>query len=239
MHRRRLITLAILAAPALVASACGGDDPPADPVGTGGAAGASGSGGAGGSGGADGGATGGSAGKAGSGGAGGATGKGGSAGTAIDGGTAGKAGAAGAAGSAGSGGGAGAGGAGKGGAAGAGTDGGSVDAHTDSTADARPEASSDTSTGDGGAACANGPAMGRTCTNYCNDWFGTCQPIAMWSTTYADQAACLSACSTWADAKLCCRAEHVDNAVKAGDMNGKNNHCGHAAGLNGPAPCAN
>jgi hypothetical protein len=61
----------------------------------------------------------------------------------------------------------------------------------------------------------------------------------MWSTTYADQAACLSACAAWADAKLCCRAEHVRNAVNAGDMNEKSNHCGHSVGMSGPAACNN
>ena len=96
-----------------------------------------------------------------------------------------------------------------------GTGGTSVDASLDSAGDVQPDATSDASTGDGGAACSGGPGMGLTCANYCDDWFSTCQPIAMWSMTYADPAACLSACATWADAKLCCRTEHVRNAVNS------------------------
>ena len=248
MQKARWMTLAILVAPALAAVACGGDDSSGDPADAGGAAGSSGTGagGAGGSGGSNDAGTGGSAGKGGSGTAGaagtGAAGKGGSAGGAMDGGTAGKAGAGGSAGSAGSAGASGA--AGKGGTAGTTSDGGPdgivvVDATPDGTNDARVDTSSDAPIGDGGTACSTGPAMGRTCTNYCSDWFSTCQPIPMWSTTYANPTACLTDCSTWADAKLCCRAEHVQNAVNAPNMNQTSNQCGQAVGDGGPSACNN
>jgi hypothetical protein len=59
----------------------------------------------------------------------------------------------------------------------------------------------------------------------------------MWSTTYATPAACLAACTSWNDAKLCCRAEHVHNAVVAPKPNQTEKHCGHAAGVDGPDPC--
>ena len=232
MHRARFLALAILAAPALVVSACTGDAS-GDTVDLDGSAGASGTGGGGGSG-ADGGGTGGSAGKGASGGTAGSAGNAGSSGTTGAGGSGGKAGASGAGGTAGSGANAG-----SGGAAGMSVDSGADGISGMDASDARSEASSDTPTGDAGAACLMGPATGRTCTSYCNDWFSTCQPLAMWSATYASPAACLAACSTWADGKLCCRAEHVQNAVNANNMNQMNTHCGHAVGVDGPPACAN
>jgi hypothetical protein len=61
----------------------------------------------------------------------------------------------------------------------------------------------------------------------------------MWATTYANVAACRSACSTWVDAKLCCRAEHVGLAENANNMNQMSTHCGHAVGVASPPACAN
>ena len=79
--------------------------------------------------------------------------------------------------------------------------------------------------------------MGMTCTDYCGGWFTTCQPIAMWSSIYADRTACMNACSSWIDAKLCCRAEHLHNAVTAKNEKQTDTHCGHATGVAGPPPC--
>jgi hypothetical protein len=105
------------------------------------------------------------------------------------------------------------------------------------TGGARPDAAGDVSRPDGSVACMSGPAAGMTCNDYCSAWFSTCQPIAMWSATYATPAACLAACTSWNDAKLCCRAEHVHNAVVASKPNQAEKHCGHAAGVDGPDPC--
>jgi hypothetical protein len=241
MHQARFVTLAVVAGFALVA-ACGDDDSTTDVVDLDGSAGASGGGGAGGSGGGDGGGQGGSAGKAGSSGTAGSAGNGGSAGMAGAGGTGGNAGAggkAGAGGTAGS-----AGNAGTGGGAGTSVDSGGggtagMDASSDGAADVRSDAIGDAPTGDGGA-CSTGPAAGDDCSDYCGKWFSVCQPIAMWATTYANQAACLAACSTWPDAKLCCRAEHVQLAEDGNNMNQMSMHCGHAVGANNPPPaCAN
>jgi hypothetical protein len=111
------------------------------------------------------------------------------------------------------------------------------DATPDGTAGARPDAPADTAAPDGVATCMMGPATGMNCTAYCSAWFTTCQPIAMWATTYASPAACMAACSTWNEAKLCCRAEHVHNAVVAPNPNQAERHCGHAVGVDGPVEC--
>jgi hypothetical protein len=238
VHKDRWITLAIFAGLALVVNACGSGELPG--TGADGSAGLSGAGGTGGSAGAaDAGATGGSAGnvatggaggsagKAGSGGAAGSAGNGGSSGATIDGGMGGGAGTADSGGTGG-----------QGGAAGT-SDGGpdgttGADASRDTSGDARSETSSDVRTG---LPCSMGPAEDRACDDYCSDWFDACQPIAMWATTYADEPACLSACGTWLDAKLCCRAEHAELAADANDMTEASMHCGHAVGVNGPAAC--
>jgi hypothetical protein len=227
MHKRRWFVFGAVAAPALILMACGGDD--ASDFYLDGSAGAP----VGGAGGAAGG-------KAGAGGSSGSVGSGGSAGTAKDGGTGSGAGSAGTAGTGGSAGTAGTGGSGAGGTSiDAGNDRTTViDAATDGMGGARPDTGGDASAPDAGPACMMGPATGMTCTDYCGAWFTTCQPIAMWSTTYATRAACMSACAPWNDAKLCCRAEHVHNAVVAPNANQAERHCGHAVGVDGPPPCA-
>ena len=49
--------------------------------------------------------------------------------------------------------------------------------------------------------------------------------------TYADKAACMTACAPFTQAQLCCRAEHVNFARDTADAGGNANaHCGHAAG---------
>jgi hypothetical protein len=226
MHKSGWLAF-VVAVPTMVVMACGGDD---DLEGdAGGFAGAS-----------VGGAAGATGGKAGAGGSSGSAGSGGSAGTAKDGGAGGSAGSGRDGGTGGSAGSAGTGGSGAGGTTiDAGTDRTTVsDAAPDGMGGARPDAGSDASASDAGPACMTGPATGLTCTDYCGGWFTTCQPIAMWSTTYATRAACLSACASWNDAKLCCRAEHVHNAVVAPNPNQAERHCGHAVGVDGPPPCA-
>jgi hypothetical protein len=217
MLKARPIMLAI--APALVAFACGGDDSTDVADGTGGIAGAS--------------VDGGDAAVGGAGGAGAAAGNSGndgSAGSARDGGTGGNAGSAGRAGSDGA--------AGTSSDSGNGRDGTTTsDAGPDRVEDARPDRGNDAANPDAGAACTTGPAMGKTCTDYCTAWFSTCQPIAMWLSTYADPPACMSACYSWADAKLCCRMENVDNAVMAKNAKQASTYCGQAAGVAAPPEC--
>ena len=113
------------------------------------------------------------------------------------------------------------------------------DATADGTGGGRPDSgsSNDAPSPDGGAACSSGPAMGMTCTHYCSGWFSTCQPIAAWSTTYASPTACMSACAQWNETKLCCRAEHVQNAIAAPNANQTEKHCGHAVGVDAPDAC--
>ena len=229
MHEARWFLFAAVGACTLVVVACGGDDA-TDAVDAGGSGGTSVDGGGGASGG-----------KAGASGSGGSAGSGGNAGAAKDGGTGGTAGSGRDGSTEGGGGSAGTGGA--GGAAGTSIDAGSggttvIDAPADGMAGARPDASNDASRPDGGNICMTGPVMGMTCTDYCSGWFGTCQPIAMWSSTYATPAACMTACSTWNDTKLCCRAEQVHNAVVAPNPNQAERHCGRAVGVDGPAPCS-
>ena len=232
MHKARWSLFAAVATPILFVAACVGDDSSEGVVDAAGSGGTSitGSGGGDAAGKAD---------AAGTGGTGGSTGSGGSAGAAKDGGTGGSAGSGRDGGTGGSAGSAGTGGA--GGAAGASIDAArdgttTSDATAEGTGGARPDASNDASRPDGGT-CMSGPVTGLTCTDYCSAWFGTCQPIAMWSSTYANPAACIAACSSWNDAKLCCRAEHVSNAVAAPNPNQAEKHCGHAVGVDGPAEC--
>ena len=227
MHDARWFLLAAVATHTLLATACGGDDSSENPIDAGGSAGAPAEGGGGAAGG-----------KGDANGSGGSAGSDGSAGAAKDGGTGGTAGS-GRDGSTEGGGGS----SGTGGAAGTSIDAGSggttiIDAPADGMGGARPDASNDASRPDGGNVCMSGPVMGMTCTDYCSGWFGTCQPIAMWSSIYATPAACMTACSSWNDTKLCCRAEQVHNAVLAPNPNQAERHCGRAVGVDGPAPCS-
>jgi hypothetical protein len=81
------------------------------------------------------------------------------------------------------------------------------------------------------------PAMGETCTTYCNNYDSTCKAnVTGWvNDKYADKAACMTDCMnsfgyTGADVQsaICCRGYHVKNA--AGSDANKMTHCPHAAG---------
>ena len=86
------------------------------------------------------------------------------------------------------------------------------------------------------------PAMGETCTTYCNNYDTTCKANvagnpAWTNDKYADKAACMTDCMNKfgytgddVQAALCCRAYHVKNAAMGGTDANKLTHCPHAAG---------
>jgi hypothetical protein len=111
-----------------------------------------------------------------------------------------------------------------------GTAGGMPEAGRDGTTDA------DASTGDSGLNTCNtaGPALGLTCDDYCSTFITVCKPIPLWMNTYADKAACMSACASLNQAALCCRAQHVNLARDADGGADISMHCGHSTGM---SPC--
>ena len=204
MRKLHLISLALLAAPLVVMHACGDDEQPAAPTGTAGSAGSGGSG-TGGSGGSGTGG-GGTAGKGGS-----ATGGGGS-------GTAGSAGS----GTAGSGGAKADGGPdGSGGTGGSATEGGTDAPKSDAPTSDAPI--SDAPMGDasaGGRVCTDGTysdaAIGLSCKDYCDTFMAICNAepaLDAGSAFYANRGACITSCGNFTQLQLCCRADHVRNAI--------------------------
>jgi hypothetical protein len=62
-------------------------------------------------------------------------------------------------------------------------------------------------------------APGETCADYCACMTSTCPG------KFANNAACLSACASFAQAQICCRGYHCTLA-----MSDPVTHCPHAAG---------
>lgn len=67
--------------------------------------------------------------------------------------------------------------------------------------------------------CAAAEAAGATCTSYCTCMGGTCPG------KFANTAECITACATFVESQLCCRAYHC---IMAGSDQAT--HCPHAAG---------
>jgi hypothetical protein len=209
MRKLHWISMALVVAPFAFAGACGGDDT------TGGGAGAAGtSTGSSGSGGSGMAGTSSSGGSSGSG-----TSSGGSSGSVNTGGSSGSAGAGtgGMAGTA-------APDSGGGGSAGAGTG----------------DAAAETAGGDDGSSTkctvANDPGIGKSCKDLCDGYFKTCKERTATMSTYANQAACVTACKGLTQAQMCCRALHAVTVSTTPGMNDAyyDMHCGHVIGM---SPC--
>jgi hypothetical protein len=67
--------------------------------------------------------------------------------------------------------------------------------------------------------CMDPEAPGETCADYCTCMTSTCPG------KFASNAACLSACASFAQAQICCRGYHCTLA-----MSDPVTHCPHAAG---------
>ena len=67
--------------------------------------------------------------------------------------------------------------------------------------------------------CQSGAATGATCATYCSCMVAECPG------KFASEAACLSACPSFSETQLCCRAEHCGHA-----NSDPGTHCPHAAG---------
>jgi len=64
-----------------------------------------------------------------------------------------------------------------------------------------------------------------------------CAPIPMWSGFFTDKAQCMTQCASYAQAPLCCRAQHVylaRDSAEAGSPGDTSMHCGHSTGID---PC--
>jgi hypothetical protein len=87
--------------------------------------------------------------------------------------------------------------------------------------------------------CTNGNAAagdGKSCKDLCDGYFKVCTTVPGAMGTYADHAACVTACKTLTQVQLCCRAQHA--VTIAGAVNPSASdlqmHCGHVIGM---APC--
>lgn len=67
--------------------------------------------------------------------------------------------------------------------------------------------------------CNDTQSPGSTCTSYCTCMMATC------SGKFASMAACISACASFNEPQLCCRAYHCTAAMSSAAV-----HCPHAAG---------
>jgi hypothetical protein len=87
--------------------------------------------------------------------------------------------------------------------------------------------------------CTNGNAAagdGKSCKDLCDGYFKVCTNVTGVMGTYADHAACVTACKALTQVQLCCRAQHAVTISTMANPTAQElqDHCGHVIGK---APC--
>jgi hypothetical protein len=117
----------------------------------------------------------------------------------------------------------------------------SPDSGSSGTGGSKGDAAAESAAADDGSSvkCTSGNAAtgdGKSCKDLCDGFFKVCTTVPGAMGTYADKAACVTACKALTQVQLCCRALHAVTIASANNPSASDlqQHCGHVIGM---SPC--